>query len=71
MQDRSVAVDREAQLSDCIYFQWDTLEQRMHAIQKRAAKTDSTNDGEPLVYTMFTINAKGQFDSIVRSIERD
>jgi hypothetical protein len=67
--DRSVAVDRDAQLSDCVYFQWDTLQQRLHVIQKRPSvliRTTIANGDIPFVYMAYTINARGQFDSIIK-----
>ncbi len=70
-QDKSVAVDRDAQLGDCVYFQWDTLQQRLHVIQKRPSvfiRTTIANGEEAFVYMAYTINARGQFDSIVREI---
>ena len=61
-------MDRDAQLNDCIYFQWDALEQRLHAVHKRPQNLITTKIAEgdvPFLYTMYTVNAKGQFDSIV------
>jgi len=57
------------ELRDYIYYQWDTLQQRLHIIKRRpAALTKTTapvNTEELLVYTAYTINSRGQFDSIV------
>jgi hypothetical protein len=67
--DKSVAVDRDAQLSECIYYQWDTLQQRLHVIQKRAlplSKTVPINGFDQMTYMCYIINARGQFDSTVR-----
>ena len=50
------------------YYQWDTLPQRLHVIQKRPPaliRTMLANGYEAFVYTAYTINARGQFDSIV------
>ncbi|CAF3700955.1 unnamed protein product, partial [Rotaria sordida] len=66
--DKSVAVDRDAQINECIYYQWDTIQQRLHVIQKRSStfmKTIPPNGFSPLVYTAYIINSKGQFDSIM------
>ncbi len=66
-----MSVDREGQLSECIYLQWDTLPQRLHVIQKRSQafiRTIPANGCEPFVYTAYTVNARGQFDSIVSEI---
>ncbi|UJR27570.1 hypothetical protein I4U23_008851 [Adineta vaga] len=67
--DKSVAVDKEAQLNECVYYQWDTIQQRLHVIQKRSSnsiKTISPNGYESLLYTAYIINSKGQFDSIMK-----
>ncbi|CAF3368577.1 unnamed protein product [Rotaria sp. Silwood1] len=67
--DKSVAVDRDAQISECIYYQWDTIQQRLHVIQKRSSTLINTmvvNGFDALVYTAYTINSKGQFDSIMK-----
>lgn len=61
-------------MSDCIYFQWDTLLQRLHVVQKRPPvliRTTLANGDEAFVYMTYTINAKGQFDNIVREILLD
>lgn len=63
-----MAVDRDAQLSECIYYQWDTIHQRLHIIQQRPTaliKTVPPNGFEGLLYLAYTINARGQFDNIV------
>jgi ribosome biogenesis protein Tsr3 len=68
LQDKSTAVDRDAQLSECIYYQWDAFLQRLHVIQRRLpvlVAVKPANGCEALVYTALVVNAKGQFDSIV------
>jgi hypothetical protein len=67
-QDKSVAVDKDAQIKECVYYQWDTIQQRLHVIQKRSptlTKTMPANGHEALVYMAYTINARGQFDATV------
>ncbi|CAF2735907.1 unnamed protein product [Rotaria sp. Silwood2] len=67
--DKSVAVDKAAQINECIYYQWDTIQQRLHIIQKRSPrliKTIPPNGFDSLVYTAYTINTKGQFESIMK-----
>lgn len=67
-QDKSVAVDKEKQVSECVYYQWDTIQQRLHIIQKRPPsmmKTVLPNGYEALVYKAHTINSRGQLDDAV------
>ena len=64
-------MDKEAQINECVYYQWDTLQQRLHVIQKRPpslTKTIPPNGYESLIYIAYTINARGQFDSLVSII---
>ncbi len=66
-----MALDRDAQLNECVYYQWDTLQQRLHVIQKRPPvliKTPLKPGYEAFIYTAYTINGRGQFDSIVSEI---
>ena len=64
-------MDKEAQIDKCVYYQWDTLQQRLHVIQKRSltsTKTIPPNGYDSLVYVAYIINARGQFDSVVSFI---
>jgi hypothetical protein len=64
-----VSVDKDAQINECVYYQWDAIQQRLHVIQKRSptlTKTMPANNHEALVYMAYTINARGQFDATVR-----
>ena len=64
-------VDRAAKLDDCIYYQWDTLVQRLHVVQRRTTEVSTsppTNNGgnrSVYIYTNYNISARGQFESIV------
>ncbi|CAF3773297.1 unnamed protein product [Rotaria magnacalcarata] len=67
--DKAYVVDRDAQISNCIYYQWDTIQQRLHVIQTRQPgliKATSTTEFDALVYKAYTINARGQFDNIMK-----
>ncbi|CAF3178993.1 unnamed protein product [Rotaria socialis] len=67
--DKAYVVDRDAQISNCIYYQWDTIQQRLHVIQTRQPgliKATPTTEFDALVYKAFTINARGQFDNIMK-----
>ena len=64
-----MSLDRNAHKSDCLFYQWDTLIQRLHVIQRRDSNLMSSNipaaGHEGLSYLCYTVNSKGHFQEIV------